>query len=757
MKFKINLQRKWIVYIGILAVAAIIMAGASVNHKEHQEGMLEDTAWQQEEDGSYGMKAFEIGRDKGKHTLFVAYDAKDELEYRLVDLQRNDGNNHLGKVIASGNFPGDQGETVLEFELEEAAVRLALFLKTRDESAKMGYWIIESYGSGHGDFILVFFLFAIGLFFVFYCKNQKQWRAWGAMAGVGIILTLPYMSSVLMEGHDLLFHLERIRGLAEALKSGQVPVRINPCFTTGYGFSSPMMYPELFLYIPAVLYVMNVSVITAYKLFMLCINLATAGVSYYSFSRVFGSDKLGMACAFFYLVNPYRLVNMYHRAALGEALAQVFLPLLFLGIYELFFRDYRKWWICMAAATGIVQSHILSVEMCLLFAGVFVVFAIPYWWKHEGVKRVFAAVKAAVAATGLNLWFLVPFLDHFRDDLFIRSQATDMQNSALDFYELFRMAVKFNSPYTDNTINRQEFITLGGAVLFGILVYCAYLAEHYMSEQKIVSAESVTDVWKPKGIMADRKVFWIGNICLGLGLVSCYLVTRTFPWNWIKENDGLYQMVGIIQFPWRFLVFAVLFFSVVMGIVLMELLRDKRQAAAAVLVGLSVFMMFSCMDMYTMKPIVLNGHSDISSCCAVDYYAEDTDVESMWANGDIVVSNNDIIVSDYRRKGMNISFSYSNAKEGTVLQFPIYNYGMHRIYLDGQELKAAEGQNHLLEAKIPEGYDEGLVEVRYKEPGLYILGNIISFLTAAGMLAYGYCSRLRDAQYSASRENMIQG
>lgn len=159
-----------------------------------------------------------------------------------------------------------------------------------------------------------------------------------------------------------------------------------------------MMYPELFLYIPAVLCIGGVSVSTAYKFLLLCINLATAGIGYYSFRRVFDSDKLGLVCALFYLVNPYRLVNMYHRAAVGEALAQVFLPLLFWGVYELVCRDYKKWWICTAAATGIIQSHILSVEMCLIFVALFVVLAISCWWKHERAKRMLAAVKAGVAA-----------------------------------------------------------------------------------------------------------------------------------------------------------------------------------------------------------------------------------------------------------------------------------------------------------------------------------------------------------------------
>ncbi len=744
MGFKVELRKKWVVYTLILGVAALILLCASLNHKEHLEGMLEDTVWQETEDGSFEMNAFEIGRAKGKYTLIAAYDTNQEVEYRLVDLQQNDGKNHLGKEIASGRFPESQGEAALEFELEKTTGRLVLILKTKDESAKMKYWILQSYSS-RSDFLLLFFLFAGVLFLLFRSEGKKQWQAWWIMAGAGIILTLPYMSSVLMEGDDLSFHLERIMGLAEALQSGQFPVRLNPCFESGYGFSSSMMYPELFLYIPAVLCIGGVSVSTAYKFLLLCINLATAGIGYYSFRRVFDSDKLGLVCALFYLVNPYRLVNMYHRAAVGEALAQVFLPLLFWGVYELVCWDYKKWWVCTAAATGIIQSHILSVEMCLIFVALFVVLAISCWWKHERAKRMLAAVKAGVAAAGLNMWFLIPFLDHFRDDNYIRNQATDMQNSALDVYELFRMAVKYYGPYVDKSINRQEFITLGGAVLFGVLAYCFYLVRNYMSGQKDMLSESLESAGSHTGIMTDKRILWIGNMSLGLGAISCYLAARCFPWNTVKEHDWIYQMVGVIQFPWRFLIFAALFFSAVMGIVLLELWKDKNQAAAGILVGLAVFMTFSCMDLYSMKPVALNGYSDVMDYrnSVMDYYAEDTDVEHIWANGDTVVSDDTVTVSDYERKGMSISFSYSNAKEGTALQFPIYNYGMHRIYLNGQETEPAADRNHQLTVMIPKGCDEGSCEVRYHEPAVYIIGNLISILTLAGMAGYQLRKRKR--------------
>ena len=156
MGFKVELRKKWVVYTLILGVAALILLCASLNHKEHLEGMLEDTVWQETEDGSFEMNAFEIGRAKGKYTLIAAYDTNQEVEYRLVDLQQNDGKNHLGKEIASGRFPESQGEAALEFELEKTTGRLVLILKTKDESAKMKYWILQSYSS-RSDFLLLFF------------------------------------------------------------------------------------------------------------------------------------------------------------------------------------------------------------------------------------------------------------------------------------------------------------------------------------------------------------------------------------------------------------------------------------------------------------------------------------------------------------------------------------------------------------------------------------------------------------------------
>ena len=47
--------------------------------------------------------------------------------------------------------------------------------------------------------------------------------------------------------------LARINGIYEGLRTGQFPVQINPVQLGGYGYLPGSMYPQLFLYFPAIL------------------------------------------------------------------------------------------------------------------------------------------------------------------------------------------------------------------------------------------------------------------------------------------------------------------------------------------------------------------------------------------------------------------------------------------------------------------------------------------------------------------------
>lgn len=723
-KIRRKMNRKTMFMLASLIIAAVMSYAASANCLDSREGVLDGQEWQQNETG-FEMECFQIGVDKGTHTLIVAYESEKDLTYRLVDMSENDGENNLGKEIISGTLDGGEPQTGVQFTLDEAAEKLTLYLESADNTATPGYWILETDGSVYSDFLLVFLCAAAGIFFLYFVSERKNGKYLIAAVTAAVLSTLPFLNGSLQIGDDLEFHMTRIRGLAGALQSGQFPVRLSTAFASGYGMSVDMMYPELFLYIPAVLYLAGVSLVTSYKFLILCVNIASACIGLYSFKRLLGSERYGLAVTLLWLLNPYRLVNIFFRAAVGEMLALVFLPLLLYGVYELVFGNARKWYVSAIAATGIIQSHILSVEMSVIFVAAVMVLGLGSILKNGWKERFKGMAKAALTVIGVNLWFLVPFLTHFGDGNRIQEQATSLQDSAVDLYDIFHFAVKYVGPYENGGVRRQEFVSIGPVVLLGSIIFLYYAFIKKSLEKRI------------------RK---IGLICLGAGACSCYLATRLFPWRYIQnEMEWLYNVLGIIQFPWRFLGYAALFLSVAAGIAVVELLREKKDAAAAVLGGLAVVMAVSCMDQYTTRDVYISDRSEIKAYgwTTFDYYAEDTDGAAIQDQGDRVLSDGEIEVMDYTRNGVDLSFDFSG-EESSKLRLPIYDYGMHEIYLNGEKIQQAVSENHQITVELPEGTTEGHIEAKYAEPLVYSISSMISLVSIAGLTVTGILKKRRN-------------
>ena len=56
----------------------------------------------------------------------------------------------------------------------------------------------------------------------------------------------------------------------------------------------------------------------------------------YSFSKKLTKNKLiATLIAILYMLMPYHLTDMYIRNAIGEFLSYIFVPLVFLGLYNL--------------------------------------------------------------------------------------------------------------------------------------------------------------------------------------------------------------------------------------------------------------------------------------------------------------------------------------------------------------------------------------------------------------------------------------
>ena len=633
-------------------------------------------------------------------------------------MDHNTGNNELGVEIASGTTTPGSNSLDFSFVLNEKTDHLNLIVASADQSVTVSDWFVTCTDSPHTDSVIFLVLAAAFWAFLVLKWNTPGFSHWLAAILLGILLTTPFFTGSLLRGGDMRFHVNRIVGIADGLANGQFPVRMDYTLNNGYGFVNSILYPDLFLYLPAVLCLFGLSAMNAYKLFVLLINISAACIGYYSFRRILRDDRLGMVCTVLYLLVPYRLVNLYTRAAVSEALANVFFPLLFLGIYELFFGNCKKWYLTVIAATCILHSHILSVEICLFFVLCVVLLRIVPIIHSKEYSRILCALKALVVFLLLNLWFILPFFTEFGQDYFILTRRLDLSEDTPSLWQLF---------FSDSDAYYNKAISLGFALLAGTLVYLFY--RYYKN--------AFDDT--------DKKT---GFYCLLFGVFSCYAVTEFFPWSLIQSTEFGNKYVAAMQFPWRMLGFASLFLCILVTLGIKKLWEHKKMLIAAAILLFSAHSALLCLDTFVTKAEIYMADRDsaVPGCNYADYYRYDIGqaLEKITLErGDRILAPETVSVSEYEKNWGHLSFRFrlEDPSAPVILQCPYYAYGYYTVWLNGEEISYGKDEMELMTVTIPTGMSEGTVEVRYTGRKLFAVGDIISLFTILAVILYGLSSK----------------
>lgn len=560
----------------IVFLTLILCAGREAGYTYSSEGYPSECTWV-EEAGNIILNEVSLNLDEGSYELLLTYDntTNSETEIRIVDMQRVDENNNRGVRVASERVDTGSGEIKIPFTIEQGSGEIRL---GADAEILISGWKVTLVRDNCLDNYLLFLSLVLLAYFVFLKMDWENPQYIYILLGIAVLISLPFLGTPLMGSvtHDLRFHLSRIRGIADGITAGQFPVRLNVDMNGGYGFASEMMYPNLFIYIPAILYLLGVSLIASYKFFVLLINIGTAVAGYYSFSRLLKSNRAGAVCAFLYMVNPYRLNNIFLRGAVGEVLAQIFFPLLLYALIEVVYWNYKKWWPLVISVTGILQSHILSLEYSALLAFVFLAFSWKQLICRDGMKRIATCFKAAGIIIIINLWFLVPFFDQFKQEYILVNDQRSMGDHTVYLYQMFFSFFDVSGSDIPDGLSGEMPLTIGIVFLAGSILFV------YLAFGKKVIKEFECRV---------------GKMCLLAGAVMCYMSSELFPWDFLERNfEGIYSILAKIQFPWRLLGYATLFLCIVTTIIITHMADHGRKEIAAALLFMSVFLMLECMD-----------------------------------------------------------------------------------------------------------------------------------------------------------------
>lgn len=702
----------------------------------------EENMWTAKEgDTGYILNDFSAGLTRGEYSLSFEYknDTNSDVTIKILDMEHNDGNNRLGVAVAEEKLEHGLHDKTIEFELTRDSQSLQLYA---DKAFAMYDWKLELVSDYYTDGIFLC-LFLIVLAYLLYFKlNWKKPQYTAIVGAAGIFITLPLVGEMLQGGHDLGFHISRIQGIAGALSSGQFPVRINTDINYGYGFVSEILYPDLFVYIPALLMMLGMSLMAAYKYWILLINIATALIGYYSFSRLLKSEKLGTVCAFLYLVNPYRLNNIFLRASIGEVLAQTFLPLLIYALVEVLYRDYKKWWLLVIAATGIMQSHVLSLEISVFMVVIFFVISLKSIFSGEAAKRITGCLKAACCVILINLWFLVPFLDHIKYEYYLVAEKGYLSATAVYLYQMFLSDFKVTGANVVKGVTGEMPLTIGIFLLLGSVSFVYY-------------------AYGLKQIEGSRKK--IGSISLMFGILSCYMASEYFPWKLLEKYcEGVYELLAKMQYSWRMLGYASLFLGIVTAIAVSALWKDRKKILVyGILVG-SAMLMLRGMDGYYVDrtdPHVLVGRNqDFGEVIYLDYYYDATISESdFWVFrviGEQIVAEPELDITGFEKRGTDIQFHFerANADEPVAVRMPLYNYSLHKVYLNGKELDIFTGGPGMITVEVPEGVSGGDMEAVYVGRNLYRIADLCSFITILGIVVYVFWKRSSQGRLAFIRK-----
>jgi|GEM_PF-1274653 len=535
-------------------------------------------------------------------------------------------------------------------------------------------------------------------------------------------VSTPLFSQDLSAGYDLLYHVNRIEGIAKSLACGQFPVRIHSGLLNGYGYANSIFYPELLLYFPAALRLLGLSLMNAYKVLAVASSFATVMVAYLAFSKLMASRTAGLMAAVLYTLNPYRLSCIYERSAVGEYLAMIFLPAILYGMYAVFFGEKRDWkWLCLGAA-GVLQCHILTTEIAAFFCAVIALVFVRRLFQED--KRWISLLKAAIWAVVLNLWFIVPFVLmvlQLNVAVFTRNPQLSL-NAISSVHELFTMTYLRQLRENGSGVANNG---LGFVFLLALALFVIYLILFKINKNT------------PPHI---RRLLKIGIACALLSIATIFAATDLFPWEEVQSVYFISKIVGSLQFPFRLFSITMVCLSVLSGIVLIlwvanPLHRRLVAAAAILLVAFSATLYLDYTNTYAQVPHFASLHqlklqTGSGECIALaEYIPANSDVLDMLTRGtNLTLSAPSIQITNLRRKGTNISFDFEiqdhNPSQEYYILAPLTYYPSFRAIINGTAYSTRPDGANYVRVDLPE--QSGHVEISYRQPIPFVLATTIS-------------------------------
>lgn len=690
-----------------------------------------------------------ISLERGSYQVTMDYDLTVDA-VRITPLyEASHGPDDAETILLTKEFQEKTFELLLPDQVNEFSFQLPE-LENADDLVIHSITMERTNQSERVRFFVVLCIFC-AVDVLFYLGRKGRFGAWsvekrGSVLCIGLIVLfacVPLMTNYLLSGQDLTFHLMRIEGLAEGLKQGQFPVKMQPVWLNDYGYPVSIMYGDLFLYVPAVLRIIGFSLQASYKIYLVMIQIITAINTYLCCKEIAEDRKLGVVGCFLYVFATNRMTNIYYRAAVGEYTALAFLPLVFLGLFYLLGEKERTkaeqkkvFFLLVMGYTFMLESHMLSFNIAIVFSIIYCLFHFKKF-----LQNFWFLVKTALITIGLNLGFLVPMADYMiSHDMKVKyaSQIENMQEHGLFLSQLFQM-FRFPVSLSGNVMNG-----VGGDMAIGIgLAYMLMLA--------LFVWELCCCFWRKKKGLANEgmiqtepvRIFVIFLLCL---VMSCYF----FPWHAISKIPVLGSILTPYQFAWRFIGIAT-FLGVILtmyALKALEKLTDRTIKVAAIVV-LGTLTLIGSQYLMDNKVSDSTARTKVTSSASIytagavangEYLFVENSAMAIIDQQPVPADETAVSITSYEKKNSRISMECENLTDEVQqvkVSFLDYKGFVATDKTTGGKLDTTCDEQHILTVLLPAGY-QGTVQVCFRQPWYWRVAEIVSLAVLIALFVYGW-------------------
>lgn len=652
------------------------------------------------------------------------------------------------EIVFQDEFSPDARIEVIEYEVVKNSEQIQIGVTYDPES---GEFLVEQISISSNyvmsrDSLMNHFvstLFIIFLFLLFgwrFFFPHSWYQKWGRLSTpaneriIVFLLALAAFSSytfffdkAFLRTDDLMFHLMRIEGVKTSLLNGVFPARINHDFLYGYGYASGIFYPNVTLYFPAMLRIFGFDILTTYKISSILINLFSILSCYWTAYRIGKSRYVGLIASIFYGFASHRLIEMLFRTCLGEAQAFIYLPIIILGLYEIFTGHTEKWYVFALGFLGLIYTHLLSFAMAFVFVLFFLLFNIKTIITD---KRILAGLLKSVGMVMvLSAFITLPLIE--------QSVSNRLKSNIL-----------LSSIYYTGVPGK---VFLPGAHLFSPIAGWDLTSDANLGLPFLLLPLSL--LFLKKSDHAENKMKAV--LFIALGLIAAFIATEWFPWRLIM----IAWLGNRLQFAWRFLVIAVPLLALGGGLVTDVLIKgkDRKKGIIAVL----------CFSILSSAPLFYNAtikrydttypyHLEPMRVSGGEYLPEGVETQFIDNNKNTVLFDNpELKILSHDRHFLSFQFEYESEKlidNQVEFQVPLLYYTGYQGTLttsDGKivPLETYRSPRGLVGVTVTD-VTNGKIEVHYQKTMMQWIGDLITLFALIFLVGNWVRSKRRKAKLS---------